>query len=327
MIALIITLIFSAYIGYYSQVTGLCMVRGVGDWMNGKPIRLLAILGTGFWVYLYFPLMVTGDFPMHLQRHELHWGFLLGGFVFGIGTAANGACSISTVSRLSSGDTSMVFTLIGWLAGWLLLDFSGFHFNYSRLEIESSWLPMLSWALLGMLVLASAYVYFKHRKGWRIWRGIMLVGILAGAVFLLQPAWSPSDFVKDLGSAVVTRNPEQLPTVERIAILAVMLLGMGIAAWRYRRFKIRFPDRKAIAKHFFGGTLMGVGAAAALGGNDFQLLLAIPALSLAGLLAIVGILLGIRIGMIFTGDQSPPAFRLSRTSPADNSGGQSADAA
>lgn len=327
MIFLIIALIFSAYIGYFSQATGLCMVRGVGDWMNGRPIRLLAILGTGFWVYLYFPLMDTGNFPMHLQRYELHWGFLLGGFIFGVGTAANGACSISTVSRLSSGDTSMVFTLIGWLAGWLLLDFTGFHFNYSRLEIESSLLSLMSWAVLGMLVLASAYVYFKHRKGWRIWSGIMLVGILAGAVFLLQPAWSPSDFVKDLGLAVITRNPGKLPTFERIAILAMMLVGMGIAAWRYRRFKIRFPARKEVAKHFFAGTLMGAGAAAALGGNDYQLLLAIPALSLAGLLAILGILLGVRIGMIFTGNQSPPELRKSKTSHADNAGKQSADTA
>lgn len=318
MISLIIALIFSASIGYLSQTTGLCMVRGVGDWMNGRPIRLLAILGTGFWVYLYFPLLNTGSFPMHLQRFELHWGFLLGGFIFGIGTAANGACSISTVSRLSSGDTSMLFTLAGWLAGWLLLDLTGFQFNYSRLELESSWLPAMCWALLGMLLIASAYVYLKHRKGWRIWSGIMLVGILAGAVFVLQPAWSPSDFVRDLGVAVLTRNPAKLPAFERIAILAMMLLGMGIAAWRYRRFKILFPDMKGAVKHFTAGTLMGAGAAAALGGNDFQLLLAIPALSLAGLLAIIGIVLGVRIGMIFTGNQSPPAFRKPKPAPVNN---------
>ncbi len=309
LVFLAITLIFSAYIGYFAQVTGLCMVRGVGDWMNGKPIRLLAILSTGFWVYLFFPLLDTGDFPMHLQRYDLHWGFLLGGFIFGVGTAVNGACSISTVSRLSSGEISMVFTLLGWLAGWLLLDFTGTNFSYSRLTIESAWLPLISFGVIGMLTLASLYVYSKHRKGWRVWSGIMLVGILAGAVFLLQPAWSPSDFVKDLGLAVITRNPDRLPTVERISILATMLLGMGIAAWRYRRFSIRFPARKEIARHFLAGTLMGAGAAAALGGNDFQLLLAIPALSLAGLLAILGILLGVRIGIVFTGNQAPPAMQ------------------
>ena len=146
----------------------------------------------------------------------------------------------------------------------------------------------------------------------------MLVGILAGAVFVLQPAWSPSDFVRDLGVAVVTRNPDKLPAFDRSAILTMMLLGMAIGAWQYRRFKFQFADFKGAAKHFSAGTLMGVGAAAALGGNDFQLLLAIPALSLAGLLAIIGIVLGVRIGMIFTGNQSPPPFRKTKPGLADN---------
>jgi len=306
LIYLLITLIFSAFIGYFSQATGLCMVRGVGDWLKGRPIRLLAILSTGFWVYLYFPLMDTDSFPMHLQRFELHWGFLLGGLVFGIGAAVNGACSISTVTRLSSGEVGMTFTIVGWLVGWLLLDLAGIQFSYGRLDIGSSWLSLIAWAVLAILVLASGYVYFTQRRGWRVWSGIMLVGILAGAVFLLQPAWSPSDFVKDLGAAIVSRKPERLPVVERIAILATMLFGMGIGALKYRRFKITFPDRREVVNHFFAGTLMGTGAAAALGGNDFQLLLAIPALSLAGLLAILGILLGIRVGMAFLGNRSPP---------------------
>lgn len=298
MYSLIVALIFAAYIGYFAQVTGLCMVRGVDDWMQGKPIRLLAIIGTGFWVYLYFPLMDAVDIPLHLQRFELHWGFLLGGFIFGIGAALNGACSISTVSRLSSGDLRMVLTILGWLAGWLLLEYSGMRFSYTRIVGINSWLHWLSWAVLAFLVLASVYVYVKRRSAWRIWSGIMLVGILAGALILIQPNWSPSDFVKDLGLATITRNPGILPVVERIAILAMMLIGMGIGAWKYRRFRLFFPGVRDIGKHVFAGALMGVGAAAALGGNDFQLLLAIPALSLAGLLAIAGILLGIRVGRV-----------------------------
>lgn len=317
MMSLIVVLVFSALIGFFAQITGLCMVRGVGDWMDGKPIRLLAILSTGFWVYLFFPLMDPVDIPLHLQPYKLHWGFLLGGFVFGIGTAVNGACSISTVCRLSSGDFRMMLTIFGWLGGWLLLEYSGIRFGYSRLATMNSWLPWLSWAVLAFLLLASAYVYFKHRKVWRIWSGIMLVGILAGAVFLLQPAWSPSDFVKDLGLATVTRNPDQLPAVERIAILALMLIGMGIGAWRYRRFRFVVPGTKQIGKHLFAGLLMGVGAAAALGGNDFQLLLAMPALSLAGLLAVSGILLGIRFGMVFISDKvdSPMSRSKRRSGP------------
>ena len=77
MYSLLVVLIFSAFIGYFAQITGLCMVSGVADWVKGRPVRLLAILSTGFWVYLYLPLIEPGNIPLHLQRYELHWGFLL----------------------------------------------------------------------------------------------------------------------------------------------------------------------------------------------------------------------------------------------------------
>lgn len=302
MFSLLVVLFFSAWIGYLAQSTGLCMVRGVNDWMNGRRARLLAILGTGFWVYLYFPLINPDETALHLQRHAPHWGFLFGGLIFGVGAAANGACSVSTASRLSSGDLRMIFTMVGWLAGWLLLVFSGVHFSYSGFGEASSWMPWMSWGVLGALFAASTFVFYRHRSIWRAWAGIMLVGILAGAVFLLQPAWSPSNFVKDLGLAIVLRNPDVLPVVERIAILAMMLLGMGISAWKYCRFRLIFPGARDVGRHFLAGILMGLGSAAALGGNDFQLLLAMPALSLAGFLAILGIVSGIRIGIAIIGN-------------------------
>ena len=45
------------------------------------------------------------------------------------------------------------------------------------------------------------------------------------------------------------------------------------------------------------GTFMGIGASLALGGNDTQLLLALPALSPAGMVTVLGMLVGIWSGL------------------------------
>jgi hypothetical protein len=194
MFAVVIALAIAAVIGYTAQVTGLCMVRGVSDWVRGRRLRLTAILMAGFWIYLFTPLIAYHD-RSFLAVYPFHWSIPLGGFLFGIGSAINGACSISTATRLSSGDLRMLLTMFGWLAGWLLL-------------------------------------------------------IVA-------------DIEPDLRS-----TPYQL----------------GLLPW----FSV-------------SSLLMGVGAALALGGNDVQLLLALPALSPASLSALTGMLAGIWLGARLTG--------------------------
>lgn len=284
-------------IGYLAQTTGLCLVRGVSDWVSGRRARLLAILLAGFWVYLFLPMTGLSGAENHLQRYAMHWGFLLGGVIFGLGTAANGACSISTATRLSSGDLRMLFTILGWTLGWQILAYSDVSFAYQELPVSNVSSVAFYVAILLALTLATLYVYFKRRSEWPVWSGIMLVGVLAGGVFWVQPAWSPSDFVRDFGEAMIMGDLSLLPTADRIGILGMMLFGMGIAAWRYRSFHVVLPGLRDISKHFSAGILMGIGASFALGGNDFQLLLAAPALSSAGILAILGILLGIRLGL------------------------------
>lgn len=292
---LTIALVFAAAIGYLAQLTGLCMVRGVLDWTQGHKLRLIAILGTGFWIYLFFPLVQFNQ--AHVQvSYGFHWGFLAGGLIFGVGSAANGACSISTASRLASGDLGMLSTMLGWLLGWLAAEPTSIQFTYIELSGEkSSWFGLV---IVACLMFGSAVVYWRYRRHWRVWGGTMLVGILLGALFLIQPAWSPSAFIRDLGLAIVRQDAGYLPAVDRIALLTMMLLGMGFGAWRYRHFRWVFPGLRDIIKHLASGTLMGLGAALALGGNDFQLLLAMPALSPGGISAVVGMLLGTWMGLI-----------------------------
>jgi len=296
MFSVVIALTIAAVIGYTAQVTGLCMVRGVSDWIKGRRLRLTAILMAGFWIYLFTPLIDYYDHSF-LAVYPFHWSIPLGGFVFGVGAAVNGACSISTATRLSSGDLRMVLTMLGWLAGWVVLIMADVEPDLRRTTYQPGLLP---WLAVATLVLASILVYWKFRYRWRMWSGIMLVGISAGCLFLYEPAWSPSDFVRDAGLNLMTGTSPP-PSFMRALILLAMLLGMAAGAWRFGRFRWVLPAGGEIGKHLGSGLLMGIGSALALGGNDFQLLLALPALSLASLSAIASMLLGIWSGVRFAG--------------------------
>ncbi len=291
MIETLIVLTIAGFVGYTAQITGLCMVRGVSDWMRGRRLRLTAIVMAGFWVYLLTPLIAYYDRPF-LNVYTFHWTIPLGGLIFGVGAAINGACSISTATRLASGDLRMLLTMIGWLAGWVMLILLQVEPNLDRSIFHPGLVP---WFSVSALMLASVLVYWRFRTRWRMWRGIMLVGIFAGVLFLYEPAWSPSDFVRDAGLNLMGGD-SPAPSILRAMLLVAMLVGMGVGAWRFDRFHWRLPEVGDVSKYLGSGVLMGVGSALALGGNDYQLLLALPALSMAGVSALSGMLLGIWLG-------------------------------
>ena len=60
------------------------------------------------------------DIPFHFRIYEINTWFLLGGFLFGLGTAFNKGCGISTLTKLTKGDIKMLATITGWLAGWTI---------------------------------------------------------------------------------------------------------------------------------------------------------------------------------------------------------------
>lgn len=84
------------------------------------------------------------------------------------------------------------------------------------------------------------------------------------------------------------------PLFSRALILVTILLGMTAGTWRFGRFPWVFPAASETGKHLGSGLLMGVGACA--GGNDFQLLLALPTLSPASPSALAGMLAWIWLG-------------------------------
>ena len=297
MIQVYFVLILALLIGYLAQVTGLCLVRGVSDLMQGRPLRILAIVTSGFWLCAYLPLFDDAEILQLLGRHEFHWSFLVGGLLFGLGAAFNGGCSVSTVSRFSSGDTAMLFTMMGWLAGWILWESTGLNFAPKTLAPPH---PLLAWLPVIGLMLITFIIYLKLSIQWSLWNGVMVVGVISGALFGMQPDWPPSNFLHDLSLGILQRSTVVLPSIERILILAVMILGMNIGALYYRKFAWIPASMRDVAKHFTAGVLMGVGASLSLGGNDVQILLAVPSLSPGGFTALISMVTVVWLGLLLT---------------------------
>ena len=284
-------------IGYLAQVTGLCLVRGVNDLMQGRPLRILAIVSSGFWLCAYLPLLDNTEIIRLMVRHEFHWTYLVGGLIFGLGAAVNGGCTISTVSRFSSGDLAMLFTMIGWLAGWILWESSGFDFVPRTLGPAH---PLLAWLPVIGLLLITIIFYLKLSIHWALWNGVMFVGVISGALFSMQPEWPPSNFLHDLSLGMLHQSTADLPSIERILITAMMLFGMNIGALYYKKFAWILVNLPVAAKHLGAGIMMGVGASLSLGGNDVQILLAVPAISPGGITALIGMVSGVWLGLLLT---------------------------
>ena len=72
---------------------------------------------------------------------------------------------------------------------------------------------------------------------------------------------------------------------------------MFAAAWYTKKFEVIQSNWKQWFLHLMAGTFMGIGASLALGGNGSQLLLALPTFSPGGIIAVLGMIGGIWIGL------------------------------
>ena len=287
-----LTIVF--LLGYLAQTTGLCMVRGVNELKQGNPAFLLAILlsGTLSWVAALYAFYF--DIAIHFKIYSANVWVAIGGLLFGLGTAFNQGCGVSTLSKLSRGNLKMIATIIGWLVGWSLLANLAINFKPKQLPLPSN---IEYFILLVMSIAVSIWVLLGDSSRKKLWFGMMGIGLLAGFLFLLEPSWPPSGLLNDLSGALLGVDGKNMPSMSRYAIFLSLITGMALAAWRTRRFKLELPNIKQNTLHLVAGVFMGLGASLAVGGNDSQLLLALPAFSPAGFVAVSSMLVGIAVGL------------------------------
>lgn len=283
-------------LGYLAQNTGLCMVRGIYEWKAGNKEFLLAILFSGVLAWVAAISSYFFNIPFHVKTYAMSGWFLFGGFVFGLGAAFNNGCGISTLNRLTRGDTKMIVTIMGWLIGWVILA------DYSpKRELMKHPLAgdinCLLLIVISLIIIIWVSLGDKKRK--RLWFGMMGIGLLAGFIYIYEPKWPPSGLLHQLSDALINDNSSGWPSLGQYLLFFALLLGMFLSAWKAKIFKFIPLNIKHWAINLLAGILMGLGASLAIGGNSVQLLLGLPSFSSAGFVAVTGMLLGIWIGISF----------------------------
>lgn len=300
-------LLLAGLMGYLAQSIQMCMVRGVNEWRAGQPTLILAFLFSGAWLWVAFVIAEYADIELTMHRYMPNMLFALGGFIFGIGCAINRSCGLSTISELSRGNLHMLLTLVGWCLGWK-----------AWLAVtdgnQAVPLPATPDIVIKLLIAISLLLTFwalsRVAESRKIWLRVLAFGLLGGFLLLIEYRWYPIIVVVDSGELISGQSLPDLSLLYRMALLAMLMLGMGVAAWHMQRFGWHRLRVTLVLRNLVAGIIMGVGASMALGGNLLQVLLPIPTASPAGFLTIVTMLLGLWLGLAVSDTVSSRGIKI-----------------
>jgi len=138
---------------------------------------------------------------------------------------------------------------------------------------------------------------------WPVWVGGILFGLLNVLLFAYEKPWSAADGVRNWGDWV----SNSLGLSEKVIIVPYLystsLLNFGIivgalaAALLAGQFGIRTAPARELFKGLIGGILMGMGASMSFGCNIGGFFSATSALSMAGPMMMLGLLIGALLGL------------------------------
>ncbi|MFQ5974474.1 MAG: YeeE/YedE thiosulfate transporter family protein [Alphaproteobacteria bacterium] len=312
------SLVLAAVFGFAAHRASICTVKAVLEVLTTRrAYMLLSFAKIVLWVAAITAVLVwlaplPGAGPA--QVWALSPAALIGGFVFGVGAALNGGCAFYTLSRLGDGHLRMAVSILGFLLGALVLDNLGPESGFGTREpmISALGQPRLwSIVLVGLVGVWMAWetgrLFTAAGTGsglrarilanrYRLSTAAALLGLSGGALFALNGPWAYTSTLARGAAHLAGTGPG--PTGPLWGIVAAMLVGMGLSAWQRGTFSPDWrPSRKWLL-NFAGGSLMGLGAAAAPGGNDVLILHEIPGLSPHALPAYLALLLGIGVTLM-----------------------------
>ncbi|MEU5692452.1 YeeE/YedE family protein [Actinosynnema sp. NPDC020468] len=318
----------------------------------GTAATLIAlVVSTGSGLFGSVPKATAGPIGLAL---------LVGATLFAVGMQLGGACASGTLFAVGAGQSAVVLTLGGFIAGsvlytWAFPLFDGWPALPGVLLADhvgwfGSWLITL--VVLAAIVLGTKVVQRRRnppptdvvptargyarvlRGSWPLLVGAVVLGVLAGAVFLVSGGIWGVTFAFALWGAKILQlvglhpetwefwqtqaNAKALGApiwVDRTSLTDIgIVLGAAVAAAAAGAWKIHssIPWRTALAA-VLGGVLMGVGSRLAGGCNIGAYLGGIAQGSVSGWLwgvfALGGTWLGLRLR---------PVFGLANPRPADS---------
>ncbi|PKO76430.1 MAG: hypothetical protein CVU21_13275 [Betaproteobacteria bacterium HGW-Betaproteobacteria-15] len=301
------------FIGFAAHRVSLCTVRAVMQWMEQRKSGLLvSFFYASLWASLATGLFAWAGVPI-AGRPVLASSLLfsvVGGLLFGMGAAVNGGCSLSTLQRLADGETRLFTTLVFFVVGSLVVTWLQSLGTVPWPHVEALWwnaigpgirtvlmLILLVWAVWQLAVLWRCRDRQQRPGQWllapryRLSLAAMVLGLCSGLLFLLEGAWTYTNFLRELGVSWVTGT--NLPGGHRLALVGCLFAGMVVSSVHRGQFEWRIKQSMFSWRNMLGGGLMGIGGALVPGGNDTVLLVLMPTLSLQALASFGAMLLGI----------------------------------
>lgn len=306
-----VSLAAAAFLGFAAHRASFCSVKAVAEIISTRRAYMFtSFMKITIWVFaLALPLswLVPASIPP-AQTWAFGWPAVAGGLLFGVGATANGGCAFYTLTRLSSGNLALLFTLTGFLLGYIVQSrFLGAFANppasptvmlYDQPRIASLSLLAIVWLLffweIGRLWRSCQHKSWRDRllaKRYRFSSAAIMFGFSNALLFVF---WGPWAYTSALHQQVIAMGANAV----KFGLFAAVLAGMTFSSWQRGDGCLTWGKRRLWGIHLAGGTLMGMGAAMAPGGNDALMLYGIPMFSPHALPAFAAMLVAIAVTLL-----------------------------
>ena len=344
---------FGVVFGFVLQRSRFCLLAGVSNFVLFRDWRHLhawlvaiavAMIGTAV-------LEITNLVPIgesSFRTAPTTWaGTVLGGFVFGLGTAFAGGCASRTLIRASEGNFGALRALIGFAAGAMATLFGvleplrGYLLSISELDLFSGEISVAGFTnipqgLLAVCVFSvSVTIIIVTGRVNRQW-GLMGAGGFIGALVVVS-WWYTGNLAQDefdirapfslSVSGPLARTGLWLTTGTvsatwfGITLVLGMLGGGVLSALSSRTYHWVVPEATRVPHLIGGGLMMGIGAVFAGGCNIGHGIAGLSTLSISSILAVAAILAGMRLGiaMVQSAEDrkatTPPSTATNKSEP------------
>ncbi|MBN5232511.1 YeeE/YedE family protein [Serratia marcescens] len=292
--SLLIALILAFLIGWISQRMGMCLVKASIQLLAGRPALFIALTSCGLFGLMLTPLYRFTDNSLPLYSPgESYPLMVFGGGVFGVASVMNNGCSLGTLTKFACGDFNKLFTMVGWVLAiflWYYVDAAHEKKIVTVTDISSG----NYWALISIIALV-LILLARVQGNKQLVLPSLLLGGLTSALYTFDPLWTPSTFFYKLSQFLSQENTTV--TARSVAVFAMLMTGMLTFAIYEKKFCFEGFSPSKASVNLLAGVLMGAGASMMLGGNDSQILLVFPNLTVDSSIPLVSIVVGILVSL------------------------------
>ena len=280
----IIALLLVILAGFAAQRGSICAVAAVNDLvLRRKARRYVAFLECAAWSLAILTAARSFGFAPAAPLHGYAAGVsaALGGALFGLGAAVNGACTFGSAARLGRGEVAFAAMPAGFLGGVALAS----ALAAAPIAVEPA--PIAQPAIVvTALVFFVGFEIFRasdnaaspHRvvdaiasPEWHPSLAMAAIGVSSGLLMIFFAPWPYSSLLVDLGASATSDH-----LALKIALALFFVVGAALGAHTRRTIKLVEPRPRDILEKAAGGALMGAGSFLVPGGNDSMVLVGLP---------------------------------------------------